>query len=56
MTSFILVILLYSGNGPFLKTIDGFTSQESCVKAAQDFNGFAQNKDTGAMAFCIEKK
>jgi len=56
MSSFILVILLYGGTGPFLKTIDGFTSQSSCIKAAQDFNGFAQNKDTGAMAFCIEKK
>lgn len=56
MTAYILVILLYGGNGPFLKTIDGFTLQSSCIKAAQDFNGFAQNKDTGAMAFCIEKK
>ena len=56
MTSFILVILLYGGNGPFMKLVEGFTTQASCVKAAQDFNGFAQNKDTGAMAFCIEKK
>ena len=56
MSSFILVILLYGGTGPFLKTIDVFTSQASCIKAAQDFNGFAQSKDTGAMAFCIEKK
>ena len=56
MTSFILVILLYGGTGPFLKTIEGFTTQASCVKAAQDFNGFAQNKETQAMAFCIEKK
>ncbi len=56
MTSFILVILIYGGNGPFLKLVEGYTTQESCYKAAQDFNGFAQNKDTGAMAFCIEKK
>lgn len=56
MSSFILVILLYGGTGPFLKTIEGFTSQESCIKAAQDFNSFAQPKETGAMAFCIDKK
>jgi hypothetical protein len=56
MTSFILVILIYGGNGPFLKLVDGFTTQASCIKAAQDFNGFVQKKEAGAMAFCIEKK
>lgn len=56
MTSFVLVILLYGGNGPFLKLVEGFSSQSACANAAKDFNGFVQNKDTGAMAFCIEKK
>lgn len=56
MTSFILVILLYGGNGPFLRLVEGFTTSESCAKAAQDFNGFIHKKDAGAMAFCIEKK
>jgi len=56
MTSFILVILLYGGNVPFLRIVEGFSTTESCAKAAQDFNGFVQKKDAGAMAFCIEKK
>lgn len=56
MNSFILVIMLYGGNGPFLKLVEGYTTMESCSKAAKDFNGFVQPKDTGAMAFCIEKK
>lgn len=56
MTSFVLVILLYGSNGNFLKLVEGFTTQESCIKAAKDFNGFTQSEYTGAMAFCIEKK
>ncbi len=56
MTSFILVILLYGGSGPFMKLIEGFSTKDSCYQAANDFNGFVQKKETGAMAFCIEKK
>jgi hypothetical protein len=54
---FILIIMLYGNGKQFMQTIPGFTSIEACSAAARDFNGFAQNKDTGdAMAFCIEKK
>lgn len=56
ISEFVLVILLYGGNGPYLKTIHGFSTSASCVKAAQDFNGFVQKREAGAMAFCIEKK
>jgi hypothetical protein len=56
MSTFILVIVLYGGDGPFLKLVEGFSTMENCAKAAQVFNGFVQNKDTKAMAFCMEKK
>ena len=55
MSTFILVIVLYGGDGPFLKLVEGFSTMENCAKAAQVFNGFVQNKDTKAMAFCMEK-
>jgi hypothetical protein len=55
MAEFILIIMLYGNGKQFMQTIHGFTSIESCAKAAKDFNQFT--KYTGdALAFCIEKK
>lgn len=55
MAEFILIIMLYGNGKQFMQTIPGFTSMETCAKAAKDFNQFT-NKAGDAMAFCIEKK